>query len=148
MDIQLTSHFRLSEFTRSTTATTRGIPNIPTIEAISNLQQLCLHVLEPLRAFAGCPIAITSGYRSSALNQAVGGSKTSQHMTGEAADIRIPDEQTGRRWFEWLRTNVPYHQLIWEKDTPQSTHHWIHIAYRQYGPNKMQVIDDLVKHPN
>lgn len=148
MDIQLTPHFRLSEFTSSTTATTRGIPNTPTIEAISNLQQLCLHVLEPLRAHAARPITISSGYRSSALNAAVGGSKTSQHMTGEAADIRIPDEQTGREWFNWLRTNVPYHQLIWEKDTPQSTHHWIHIAYRQNGPNKMQVIDDLVKHPN
>lgn len=148
MDIQLTPHFCLSEFTKSATATARGIPNIPTIEAVSNLQQLCLHALEPLRAHAARPITISSGYRSPALNQTVGGSKTSQHMTGEAADIRIPDEQTGREWFNWLRTNVPYHQLIWEKDSPQSTHHWIHIAYRQNGPNKMQVIDGLVKHPN
>lgn len=144
-DIQLTPHFRLSEFTKSATATAKAIPNTPTIEAISNLQQLCLHVLEPLRTHAARPITISSGYRSPALNQAVGGSKTSQHMQGEAADIHIPDEQTGREWFNWLRSNVPYHQLIWEKSTPASTRHWIHIAYKQTAPNAHQVIDNLIK---
>lgn len=144
-DIQLSKHFKLSEFTRSATATTKKIDNTPSLEVVSNLQQLCIHVLEPLREHFNCPITISSGYRCQALNKAVGGVATSQHMTGEAADIHIPDEATGKRWFVWLMDNVPFHQLIWEKSTPTSTHHWIHIAFKQNGHNAQQVIENLVK---
>lgn len=144
-DIQLSRHFKLSEFTRSATASAKKIDNTPSLEVVSNLQQLCIHVLEPLREHFNCPITISSGYRCQALNKAVGGVATSQHMTGEAADIHIPDEATGKRWFVWLMDNVPFHQLIWEKSTPTSTHHWIHIAFKQNGHNAQQVIENLVK---
>lgn len=159
-DIQLSPHFRLSEFLRSETAARRGIDNTPSIDVISNLQQLCIHVLEPLRAYINSADAavtssprsggqrggiISSGYRSPALNKAVGGSLNSQHMKGEAADLRIPNEAEGKEWFKWLMDNCPFHQLIWEKDSPQSTHHWIHVAYKQSGKNAQQVIENLVK---
>lgn len=149
-DIQLSTHFKLSEFLRSETASARGIDNTPSIEVVSNLQQLCVNVLEPLRANASPPLGdlgglvISSGYRSPALNKAVGGSTTSQHMTGEAADLRIPSEAIGKEWFKWIMDNCKFHQLIWEKDTPQSTHHWIHVSFKQDG-NKQQVIENLVK---
>ena len=158
-DIQLSPHFRLSEFLRSSTASARKIDNTPSLDVVSNLQQLCIHVLEPLRTYANdsspcrgdkrgaVAIIISSGFRSKALNTAVGGAKASQHMTGEACDIRIPDEETGRRWFEWLMDNVPFHQLIWEKSTPTSTRHWIHVAYKQDGHNVQHVIENLVKNP-
>lgn len=146
-DIQLSPHFRLSEFLRSATATARKIDNTPSLDVVSNLQQLCVNVLEPLREHVGQAVVISSGYRSKALNTAVGGAKSSQHMTGEACDIHIPDEETGRRWFEWLMDNVPFHQLIWEKSTPTSTRHWIHVAFKQDGHNAQHVIQNLVKNP-
>ena len=95
-DIQLTTHFSLSEFLKSSTASARGIDNTPSLEVVSNLQQLSIHVLEPLRAYFNTPIVVSSGYRSPALNKAVGGSATSQHMTGEAADLRITSEAAGK----------------------------------------------------
>lgn len=144
-DIQLSPHFRLSEFLRSETAARRGIDNTPSLEAVSNLQQLCVNVLEPLRAYFNTPIAVSSGYRSPALNKAVGGSANSQHTTGKAADLRIPSEAVGKEWFKWIMDNCPFHQLIWEKDSPTSAHHWIHVSFRQDGGNKQQVIENLVK---
>lgn len=144
-DIQLSKHFKLSEFIKSSTATARKIDNTPTLEVVSNLQYLCVNVLEPLREYFNSPIVISSGYRCPKLNAAVGGVSSSQHMTGEACDIHIPDEATGKKWFEWMISNLRYHQLIWEKATPASTHHWIHVAIRQDGTNSQQVIRNLIK---
>lgn len=143
-DIQLSKHFKLSEFTRSATASAKKIDNTPSLEVISNLQQLCIHVLEPLREHFNCPITISSGYRCPALNTAVGGVKTSQHMTGEAADIHLPSSAIGKKWFVWLM-DQDFDQLILEKSTPTSTSYWIHVSYRQNGNNRHQVIEGLVK---
>lgn len=87
-------HFTFSEFMRSETATKKGIDNvIPNVQVENNITALVDRVLDPLREFIELPIIITSGYRSPALNRAVGGSKNSQHMYGQAADItfRYPD---------------------------------------------------------
>lgn len=143
-DIQLSKHFKLSEFTRSATASAKKIDNTPTLEVVSNLQQLCIHVLEPLREHFNCPITISSGYRCPALNTAVGGVATSQHMTGEAADIHLPSSAIGKKWFIWLM-DQDFDQLILEKSTPTSTSYWIHVSYRQNGNNRHQVIEGLVK---
>ncbi len=110
----LSEHFRLAEFTTSLVAVTRRIDNTPPLPAICNLQQLCLHVLEPLRAHLGHAVRINSGYRSAKLNAAVGGVKTSDHTRGCAADIFVPDVKTGRQWFAWMMDNLPFDQLIWE----------------------------------
>lgn len=143
-DVQLSKHFKLSEFTRSATASAKKIDNTPSLEVVSNLQQLCIHVLEPLREHFNCPITINSGYRSPILNKAVGGVKTSQHMTGEAADIHLPSTAIGRKWFTWLM-DQDFDQLILEKSTPTNTSYWIHVSYRQNGNNRHQVIEGLVK---
>ena len=79
MSIILSEHFNLTEFTTSLVAATRRIDNTPPLSAVGNLQQLCLHVLEPLRAHLGHAVRINSGYRSPRLNAAVGGVKTSDH---------------------------------------------------------------------
>ena len=95
-DIRLSEHFMLSEFTRSSTAERLGLDNSLDAsnpldqDVINNLRNLCEQVFEPLRVHAGQPIMIASGYRSPALNKAVRGSPHSQHLTGEAADIRLP----------------------------------------------------------
>ena len=138
MKQQLSEHFSLEELIHSATATARGICNQPYGEAVSNLQNLCQQVLEPLRTFAGQPVVISSGYRCHALNRAVGGAKGSQHCRGEAADIAIPDIATGRRWFEWIRHNCPFDQLIWEQKGGKT---WIHVSCRrQDDKNRKQVM--------
>ena len=85
------NYFTIEELTKSDTATRRGIDNTPTEEVKKNLTTLVDQVLDPLRAAWGAPIVVNSGYRCPALNEAVGGSKTSDHMTGRAADIEAAD---------------------------------------------------------
>ena len=144
MSIILSEHFRLTEFTTSLVAVTRRIDNTPPLPAICNLQQLCLHVLEPLRAHLGHAVRINSGYRSAKLNAAVGGVKTSDHTRGCAADIFVPDVKTGRQWFAWMMDNLPFDQLIWETASTGKAC-WIHVGYRGAGRNRQQVIGHLVK---
>ena len=132
MSIILSEHFRLTEFTTSLVAVTRRIDNTPPLSAVGNLQQLCLHVLEPLRAHLGHAVRINSGYRSPRLNAAVGGVKTSDHTRGCAADIFIPDAKTGREWFAWMMDNLEFDQLIWETASGGKAC-WIHVGYR-HGP--------------
>ena len=145
MSIILSEHFRLTEFTTSLVAATRRIDNTPPLSAVGNLQQLCLHVLEPLRAHLGHAVRINSGYRSAKLNAAVGGVKTSDHTRGCAADIFVPDVKTGRQWFAWMMDNLPFDQLIWETASKGQAQ-WIHVGYRGAGRNRQQVIGHLVKH--
>jgi hypothetical protein len=87
---QLSEHFTLAEFTYSQTASRMGLDNTPTEEAYVHLQQLA-QVMESVRDICGAnPVQITSGYRSPAVNSATGGSSTSAHMSGLAADFIIP----------------------------------------------------------
>lgn len=125
-DIQLTRHFMLSEFTKSSTAEALGIDNTPNLEIVCNLQQLCFHVLEPMRNWFDVPITISSGYRSQALNKAVGGVPNSQHLTGQAVDIHLRSIEEGRQWFEYLM-DQNFDQLLWEKDS--CGHTWIHVSW-------------------
>ena len=89
-NILLSPHFKLREFTESTTAQKHGIANIPSEEAVENLKRLCEHTLEPLREALQLPVVITSGFRTKALNSLLAhSSSTSQHMRGEAADFYV-----------------------------------------------------------
>lgn len=134
-DIQLTPHFRLSEFSNSLTAKCSNLDNTIPKAYIPNLRNLCEQVLEPLRQHVGKPVIISSGYRCKALNKAVGGVATSQHLTGEAADIRINGPREGREWFSWIMDNCCFDQLIWE-------YGWIHVSCRRdISKNRQQVIE-------
>lgn len=150
-DIQLTEHFKLSEFTKSVTASKHHIDNSLSeshpIEAaiIDNLRKLCVHVLEPLRVAMGVPITIGSGYRCTDLNKLVGGVPHSMHLTGHAADIHIPDTVTGRKWMEWIIDNCEFYKIIWE--TSDKKHFWIHVSYLE-GENLNHVVSYLLKPPN
>ena len=144
----LSPHFKLVEFTRSATATARHIDNTPSEAVVANLTRICQEILEPLRTFAGQPIIIGSGYRCPALNKAVGGVPNSQHQTGEAVDIHIPDNATGMKWFTWMMHNLKFDQLIKEKATKTSTTFWIHVSLRANGNQRQHVIYNLIKNPN
>ena len=114
-------------------------------EILENIRSLCKTILEPLRQHAGIPIQLNSGYRCPALNRAVSGSSQSQHLKGEAADIRVPDPQTGEAWFRWMRDHLPFDQLIKERSSRTSPSFWIHVSHRRTGSNRRQVIGDLIK---
>ena len=148
-DIQLSPHFRLSEFTRSATAERLGIDNSIPSSLIPHLSTLCEHVLEPLREHANQPIIISSGYRCPELNKAVGGVKNSQHMTGEAADI-VPSflhphpSSVLKEWFTWIMDNLEFDQLIMERASKESSRYWIHVSYRE-GRNRQTVVRNITK---
>ncbi|MCD8207767.1 MAG: D-Ala-D-Ala carboxypeptidase family metallohydrolase [Bacteroidales bacterium] len=132
-------YFTISELCASSTATAKKIDNTPTEEVIANLTALVDVVLDPLREAWGEPIIVNSGYRCSALNTAVGGSKTSQHMTGQAADI-VPKNKTKARVKELfqkiLDLGLPFDQLINESD-----YSWVHVSYKANGTNRKQVLN-------
>lgn len=140
---KLTPNFTLEEMCASSTATARHIDNTPTESVKINLRALCENVLQPLRDAYGKSIVINSGYRCKKLNSAVGGSKTSQHMTGEAADIRCNNKVT-REWiFDYIKTHLTFDQLILEHNS--SGTYWVHVSYRKDGKNRKQVIADMLK---
>ena len=89
MIVQLSKNFSLAELVYSDTALRDGIENVPDVLSVKNLTSLCLHVLQPLRDHYKKSIHVNSGYRCTELNTAIGGSKHSQHMKGQAADFRI-----------------------------------------------------------
>ena len=135
----MTPHFTLQEFTKSDTAIRLGIDNTPGTIARQNLETLCGEVLEPVRKYFGKPVRVTSGYRSLALNDAVGSKPTSDHVQGCAADIEItsvPNIEVAT----WIRDNLDYHQVILEFFRYDDANAgWVHVSYRKNG-NRNQVL--------
>ena len=126
--MKLTPHFSFREFERSDTAKRLGIDNTVPKALRPNIQALCENVLEPVRQHFGVPIHISSGYRCTALNKAVGGAPKSQHMKGQAADIYInAPPLTLRDIYLWMVDNLSFDQIIWE--TRPSGSKWIHVSY-------------------
>ena len=127
--MKLSKHFTLYEFTKSQSALRLGIDNTPPPVAVDNLTQLVVNVLQPLREHYGVPLRISSGYRSPALNKAIGGARNSDHMTGCAADIEvvgIPNPTLAA----YIRDTLPFTQLILEFYTPGIPNSgWVHVSY-------------------
>lgn len=118
-------YFTFDELSRSDTATRLNIDNTPSSAARSNLAALTDNILAPLREAWGKPITVNSGYRCPALNNAVGGSATSQHMSGQAADITTGNKVDNARLFQLVQDlGLPFDQLIDEQGFA-----WIHVSY-------------------
>jgi uncharacterized protein YcbK (DUF882 family) len=137
--MKLSQHFSLEEMTKSQTAVRKKIDNTAPPEVVENLKALCENVLEKIRLHFGRPIMVNSGYRGPKLNKAIGGAKTSQHMTGQAADIEIPGI-SNKILFCWIRDNLNFDQLILEfhkEGVPDSG--WVHVSWNSKG-NRKQVL--------
>lgn len=126
--MNLSPHFTLDEMVRSAAAVRRGLPNTPDKNALQELRRLCETVLEPIREQVGA-LSITSGFRTPAVNTAVGSTaKNSAHLYGRAADF-VPEVMVLREAFDLIRgaAGLPIDQIILENDE------WIHIAIAPAG---------------
>lgn len=120
-------YFTLAELTKSATAKRKGIKNMPSAEEQNSLQALVDNILDPLREAYGKPIIVTSGYRCEKLNRAVGGAASSQHVKGEAADIRsVQDtlEENKKLYDLIVKLALPFDQLINEYNFD-----WVHVSF-------------------
>ncbi len=142
MENQITKNFTLAELTYSDTAKSKGLDNTPSEIEYKNMKNLCENLLQPLREKIGKPIKVNSCYRGKQLNEAVGGSKTSQHCKGEAADIEI----IGMSNYDlaiYIKDNFDFDQLILEyadnlKNDKNSG--WVHVSYVSSSVNRKQCL--------
>ena len=122
-DIQLSQHFTLAEI-----CNLQKYPkNIPTIQQITNMAYGCRLLLEPARVAIGCPIIINSGFRNAQVNRLVGGVKNSQHLLGQAADIRPKDPQQFQCLLDYLKAHALTDQLL-------TGNGWLHISWNPFAP--------------
>ena len=129
--MNLSPHFSLAELVASQVGTRKGIDNAPTPAIVTNLTRLAA-LLEQVRALVGAPIAISSGYRSPALNKAVGGAGNSAHVLGLAADISTAKLTPKALALLIRQSDIAFDQLIYEGT-------WVHIAL-SVGALRRQVL--------
>lgn len=134
LTMALSPHFILGEMLVSQTGARLGLRNVPRPEHVEALRLLCVNVLEPVRVHYGQPVLVSSGYRSPAVNRAVGGSRTSQHTKGEAADFTVrgvPNIDVCR----WLHRYRNYDQLIYEFGAAG----WVHVSWSATRMRNMEL---------
>ena len=137
--MKLTSNFSLQEMTKSETALRFGLDNTPNDSELENLVALCECVLQPARDHFGKGVKVNSGFRDVEVNAKVGGSKTSDHTRGMAADIEIPGVANAEL-AQWIVDNLSFRQVILEFYTPGIPDSgWVHVSYNA-GDNKKQVL--------
>ena len=138
--MQLSENLSLAEVMRSETAKRKGVSNMPTTEHIENFKKLAENIFQPIRKHFGKPIHISSGYRSAALNKAIGGAISSQHCTGEAIDIDMDGTAiTNAEIFNYIKNNLSFDQLIWEFGTDKNPD-WVHVSYESTGKQRKQIL--------
>ena len=121
-DIQLSQHFTLSEFCHLQ----KYPQNVPTIQQIANIAFGCRKLLEPAREAIGCPIIVNSGFRNADVNRLVGGVRNSQHLLGQAADIRPKDPAQFQHLVDFLKSHALTDQLL-------TGNGWLHVSWKPFG---------------
>jgi len=126
--MNLTANFSLSEMVKSETALRHDMDNTPGEAEIASLRLLCEKILQPVRDHYGKGVKVNSGFRHPDVNAKVGGSKTSDHCKGQAADIEIPGVPNADLAV-WIMENLEYTQLILEFYTGAPDSGWVHVSY-------------------
>jgi len=142
--MKLSKNFTLEELVFSITANNHGINNTPNAEVKAALKRLAVEVLQPIREAWGQPIVITSGYRCPALNKAVGGVKNSQHVLGQAADIKAANPADNGKLFACIKRlvqskKINVGQLIWEYGS-RTCPKWVHVSLPRVGKQNNQLV--------
>lgn len=138
--MNLSKNLTLLEATRSQTATRLKIDNSPSKVILERMVITANEVFQKIRNHYNKPIRVSSFYRCEKLNKAIGGSSSSQHMTGEAIDIQGMNELTNAEIFNYIKNNLDFDQLIWEYGTIKEPA-WVHVSYRSKsrGVNRKMV---------
>ncbi len=137
--MQLSKNFSLEEMIKSETALRHGMDNTPGKAEIANMVALCEKVLQPIRDHFAKGVKVNSGYRHPEVNAKVGGSKTSDHCKGTAADIEIPSVPN-HELAEWISKNLEFTQVILEFYTPGIPDSgWVHVSYDPANLKKQEL---------
>lgn len=139
--VTISPHVSYAEVTHSSTAKRLSIDNTPNGGQIERIKTTAKKIFEPLREYVGVPIYISSCFRSKTLNEIIGGSRTSQHMTGEAMDLDadVYGRTTNRIIFDFIKDNLEFDQLIYESGNDEEPD-WVHVSYTYKYPNRKQVL--------
>ena len=144
--MKISENITYAEAIHSLTAKRRCIDNTPSEVQVEAMRLLAEKVFEPLRKWVGGPIKVNSFFRSETLNEAIGGSATSQHCKGQAIDI---DDVYGRKsnaeMYNWIKDNLDFDQMIWEFGTDMQPN-WIHVSYVSEEKNRNKCLKAYKEH--
>ncbi len=136
----ISKNISYKEATRSDTAKRLGISNDPDTQQLENMKHVAENVFQPLREHFGCPIYVSSFFRSGELNKAIGGSSTSTHMKGEAMDLDadVYGKISNGVIFNYIKENLEFDQLIWEFGNNKNPD-WVHVSLSKSN-NRNQIL--------
>ena len=139
MTNKISKHISYKEGTYSQTALRRGLDNTPNEEQLKCMKEVAENLFEPLREWVGGPIKINSFFRGEPVNTAIGGSKYSQHMKGQAMDIDDTfGHKTNAEMYHYIKDNLDFDQLIWEFGDDKNPN-WIHVSYVAHRENRKKL---------
>ena len=136
---KISKHVSYKEGIRSRTADRMGLDNTPNEEQLKCMKEIAENLFEPLREWVGGPIKINSFFRGEPVNTAIGGSKYSQHMKGQAMDIDDTfGHKTNAEMYHYIKDNLDFDQMIWEFGTDKNPN-WLHISWVSHRPNRKKL---------
>ena len=136
---RISEHVSYKEGIYSATALRRGLDSTPNAEQLTCMMDIALYVFEPLREWVGGPIKINSFFRGEPVNTAIGGSKRSQHMKGQAMDLDDTfGHKTNAEMYHYIKDNLDFDQMIWEFGDDKNPN-WVHGSYVTHRPNRKKL---------
>ena len=136
---KISKHISYHEGTYSRTAERRELDNTPNKEQLKCMKEVEENLFEPLRKWVGGPIKINSFFRGEPVNTAIGGSRKSQHMKGQAIDIDDTfGHKTNAEMYHYIKDNLDFDQMIWEFGTDKNPN-WVHISWVSHRPNRKKL---------
>ena len=135
----ISKHISYHEGTYSQTGLRRDLDNTPDDDQLKRMEEVAENLFEPLREWVGGPIKINSFFRGEPVNTAIGGSRKSQHMKGQAIDIDDTfGHKTNAEMYHYIKDNLDFDQLIWEFGTDKNPN-WLHISWVSHRPNRKKL---------
>ena len=142
----ISNNITYAEAIHSSTAKRKQIDNTPSPTQIEAMKLLAEKVFEPLRRWVDGPIKVNSFFRSSSLNEAIGGAASSQHCKGQAMDIDdVYGIKSKAEMYNWIKENLDFDQMIWEFGTDTQPN-WVHISYVSKEDNRNKCLKAYKEH--